>query len=47
MGEKFEEIERKTFGHDGFDDALARIKGIESAFGLADLAASTPPTPPR
>jgi hypothetical protein len=33
--------------HDGFDDALERIKGIEAAFGLPDLAAVTPPTPPR
>jgi hemerythrin-like domain-containing protein len=47
MGEKFEEIEHKTFGHDGFDDALERIKHIEAAFGLTDLAAVTPPSPPR
>ncbi|OGU49732.1 MAG: hypothetical protein A2199_10545 [Hydrogenophilales bacterium RIFOXYA1_FULL_63_33] len=47
MGEQFEEIEYKTFGRDGFDDALARIKRIEEAFGLADLAALTAPPPPR
>jgi hemerythrin-like domain-containing protein len=47
MGERFEDIEHKTFGHDGFDDALAEIRTIEVAFGLADLAAATPPAPPR
>jgi hemerythrin-like domain-containing protein len=45
MGERFEEIERSTFGGDGFDDALARIARIETDFGIADLAAYTPPAP--
>lgn len=43
MGEKFEDIERRTFGHDGFDDAHSRIARIEEAFGLADLSRVTPP----
>ncbi|HVN46891.1 MAG TPA: hemerythrin domain-containing protein [Steroidobacteraceae bacterium] len=43
MGEKFEEIERRTFGHDGFEEARARIGRIEAAFGLAELSRVTPP----
>lgn len=46
MGEQFEELERRMFGHDGFDDALDRITKIEVAFGLGDLAAVTAPPPP-
>jgi hemerythrin-like domain-containing protein len=46
MGERFEEIEQKTFGHDGFDDALRRITRIEAEFGLSDLSAATAPPPP-
>jgi hypothetical protein len=43
MGDRFEDIEQRTFGHDGFEDARARITRIEDAFGLADLATVTPP----
>lgn len=32
MDEKFEDIEKQTFGHDGFDDAVHRISHIEEAF---------------
>jgi hemerythrin-like domain-containing protein len=47
MGEQFEEIEKRTFGHDGFDDAVERIAGVEQTLGLADLATFTaPPQPP-
>ena len=46
MGEQFEELEQRMFGHDGFDDALNRIVKIEAAFGLSDLAAVTAPPPP-
>jgi hemerythrin-like domain-containing protein len=46
MGEKFEDLEKKMFGHDGFEDALGRITKIEAAFGLSDLAAVTAPLPP-
>jgi hemerythrin-like domain-containing protein len=46
MGEQFEEIEHRTFGDDGFDDALERIARIEAEFGLADLSAMTAALPP-
>jgi hemerythrin-like domain-containing protein len=46
MGEQFEDLEQRMFGHDGFDDALDRIVKIEAAFGLSDLAAVTAPPPP-
>jgi hypothetical protein len=46
MGDKFEEIERRTFGHDGFEDAHTRIASIEMAFGLVNLAEVTAPPPP-
>jgi len=42
MGERFEEIEHKTFGKDGFEDAVASIGEIEKALGV-DLAAMTAP----
>jgi len=47
MGDKFEEIERRTFGHDGFDDAHTRIASIEAAFALVNLAELTAPPPPK
>jgi hypothetical protein len=31
MGEEFEEIERRRFGNDGFEDAAAQIGQIEEA----------------
>ena len=46
MGDKFEDIEKATFGKDGFDDAVKRIGGIEVALGLSDIAQFTAP-PPR
>jgi hemerythrin-like domain-containing protein len=46
LAEKFEEIEHRQFGQDGFDDAVARISRIEAALGLADLGAYTAPKPP-
>jgi hemerythrin-like domain-containing protein len=46
MGELFEDIEHKTLGKDGFDDAVAQIETIERAFEL-DGAALTAPPPPR
>ena len=42
MGDLFEEIEHKTFGKDGFEDAVARIGEIEKALGI-ELAALTAP----
>jgi hemerythrin-like domain-containing protein len=46
LSEQFEALERRMFGHDGFEDAVERIGAIERAFGLADLAALTAPPPP-
>jgi hemerythrin-like domain-containing protein len=43
---QFEELERRTFGTDGFKDALRRIELYEQAFGIANLAALTAPAPP-
>lgn len=34
MGERFEDIEKKTFGKDGFDDAVVRMAQIEKDLGL-------------
>jgi hypothetical protein len=45
IGDLFEDIEHKTFGKDGFDDAVDQVAAIERAFGL-DLAQFTAP-PPR
>jgi hemerythrin-like domain-containing protein len=46
MGDKFEAIERETFGKDGFDDAVERIASIEGLLGLSDLSKLTAPPPP-
>ncbi len=46
MGEKFEEIEHRQFGKDGFEDAVAQIAHIEQALGIADIARFTAPPPP-
>jgi hemerythrin-like domain-containing protein len=43
LGEQFEEIEKKTFGGDGFDIALAKVARIETALGMSDLAGFTAP----
>jgi hemerythrin-like domain-containing protein len=45
IGDKFEDIERQTFGKDGFEDAVKQIGQIEQAFGFADLAQFTAPPP--
>jgi hemerythrin-like domain-containing protein len=47
IGDKFEDIEHKTFGKDGFDDAEHTISQIEETLGFADLAQFTPPAPPK
>jgi hemerythrin-like domain-containing protein len=46
MGQKFEDIERQQFGHDGFEDAVKQMAAIEQALGVADLAQFTAPPPP-
>jgi len=46
MSEKFEDIEKATFGKDGFEDAVKSIGRIEEALGVSDIAQFTAP-PPR
>lgn len=46
LGERFEEIEKRQFGKDGFDDAVRQMDEIERALGLADLDRFTAPPPP-
>lgn len=46
MGDRFEEIEKRQFGHDGFDDAAKQMDAIERQLGLADLDQFTTPPPP-
>jgi iron-sulfur cluster repair protein YtfE (RIC family) len=45
--DEFEDIEKKMFGHDGFEEAEKKISRIEQTLGLADLARFTAPAPPR
>ena len=47
MGDRFEDIERKQFGKDGYEDAVKQIGQIEQALGFADLAQFTAPPPPK
>jgi hemerythrin-like domain-containing protein len=47
MGDKFEDIERQTFGKDGFEDAVKQIAEIEQTLGFADLTQFTAPPPPK
>jgi hypothetical protein len=47
MGHEFEEIERATFGKDGFDDAVQQISAIEASLDLANLATFMAPPPPK
>jgi hemerythrin-like domain-containing protein len=46
-GDEFEEIERKMFGGDGFEDAEKKISEIEKRLGLGDLSEFTAPPPPK
>jgi len=45
-GERFEAIERKQFGHDGFEDAVKQIAAIEKELDIYDLSRFTAPPPP-
>jgi hemerythrin-like domain-containing protein len=47
MGERFEDIEHRQFGKDGYEDAVKQIGQIEQVLGLADLAQFTAPPRPR
>jgi hypothetical protein len=42
LGKKFDEIEHKTFGGDGFDIYLDKVTGIEKRLDIYDLAQFTP-----
>jgi hemerythrin-like domain-containing protein len=42
MGEEFENIERKTFGGDGFDMAVDQVTEIEKKLGIYDISQFTP-----
>jgi hemerythrin-like domain-containing protein len=46
MGDRFEDIEHRTFGHDGFESAVQQVTAIEKELGI-DLAGFLPPPPPR
>ena len=46
VGVKFEEIEERIFGDDGFDAALKRMAEIEESLGFANLGMFTAPAPP-
>lgn len=43
MSEKFEEIEHKQFGREGFESAVQQIADIENELGLAELSQFTAP----
>ena len=45
MGEEFERIERKTFGGDGFDMAVAQVTELEKQFDIYDISQFTPSIP--
>lgn len=47
LGDRFEDIERQQFGHDGYEDAVRRIAQVEAAYGLTDIAQFTAPPAPR
>lgn len=46
LSEKFEELEQKMLGRDGFEDAVKRVGAIEGELGLSKLASFTAPLPP-
>jgi hemerythrin-like domain-containing protein len=46
LSEKFEEIEKRQLGSDGFEHAVAQIHRIEETLGIADLAQLTAAAPP-
>lgn len=45
--DRFESLEKRMFGQDGFEDAVKTIAGVEQDFGLADLSRLTAPPPPH
>lgn len=47
MGEKFEAIEKRQLGADGFEHASKEMAAIEASLGLSDLQTFDAPPPPR
>ncbi|MDI3305645.1 MAG: hemerythrin domain-containing protein [Acetobacteraceae bacterium] len=45
LGERFEEIEKRQFGHDAFEDALKQVEQAQQALGIGDLGSFTAPVP--
>jgi hemerythrin-like domain-containing protein len=41
MSERFEKIEKQTFGHDGFDDAVHQMDQVERELGISDISQFT------
>jgi hemerythrin-like domain-containing protein len=46
ISDKFEEIEHREFGKDGFEDAEKTVDGIEGKLGFSDISRFTAPPPP-
>ena len=42
MGDRFEEIEHKKFGANGFENAVNQVAAMEKTLGIYDLAQFTP-----
>lgn len=47
LGDRFEEIEHRQLGADGFESAVSQIGDIESSMGLSDISQFTIPPPPK
>lgn len=47
LSDQFDDMEHKTFGKDGFDDAVKKISLIQTTLGPDDLSHFTAPPPPR
>ena len=47
MADKFETIEQRELGQNGYEDAVKRVSDIEASLGLGDLGQFTAPPPPE
>ncbi len=45
LGERFEEIEKRQFGHDAHEEALKQVEQAQQALGIGDLGSFTAPAP--
>jgi hemerythrin-like domain-containing protein len=45
LGDKLEDLEHEKLGPHGFENAAAALTKLETALGIGDLAAFTPPAP--